>query len=159
MSPGSSTDSYPAFAHIGLRENPGKHLNQVTCPDRESNPGFASRRANRYSTVNITVSEWTSYIHSLYSYHNVLSRKLGQNGIGQRKINFPLSFPFPVYCEPALTFHQHFPSPPHFINILLAFSPEIRVFKPAEIDKISCIISSGRKLKLRDLLQVHGTYA
>ncbi|KAJ4444320.1 hypothetical protein ANN_06112 [Periplaneta americana] len=24
MSPGSSTDSYPAFAHIGLRENPGK---------------------------------------------------------------------------------------------------------------------------------------
>ncbi|KAJ4445226.1 hypothetical protein ANN_07027 [Periplaneta americana] len=24
MSPGSSTDSYPAFAHIGLRENPAK---------------------------------------------------------------------------------------------------------------------------------------
>ncbi|KAJ4443293.1 hypothetical protein ANN_04961 [Periplaneta americana] len=30
MSPGSSTESYPAFAHIGLRENPGKNLNQVT---------------------------------------------------------------------------------------------------------------------------------
>ncbi|KAJ4434857.1 hypothetical protein ANN_23428 [Periplaneta americana] len=28
MSPGSSTDSYPEFAHIGLRENPGKNLNQ-----------------------------------------------------------------------------------------------------------------------------------
>ncbi|KAJ4428998.1 hypothetical protein ANN_25994 [Periplaneta americana] len=28
MSPGSSTESYPAFAHIGLRENPGKNLNQ-----------------------------------------------------------------------------------------------------------------------------------
>ncbi|KAJ4445772.1 hypothetical protein ANN_12457 [Periplaneta americana] len=27
MGPGSSTDSYPAFAHIGLRENPGKNLN------------------------------------------------------------------------------------------------------------------------------------
>ncbi|KAJ4431953.1 hypothetical protein ANN_20562 [Periplaneta americana] len=27
------------FAHIGLRENPGKNLNQVTCPDRDSNPG------------------------------------------------------------------------------------------------------------------------
>ncbi|KAJ4448043.1 hypothetical protein ANN_10055 [Periplaneta americana] len=39
MSPGSNTVSYPAFAHIGLRENPGKNLNQVTCPDRESNPG------------------------------------------------------------------------------------------------------------------------
>ncbi|KAJ4449863.1 hypothetical protein ANN_01269 [Periplaneta americana] len=29
MSPGSSTESYPGFAHIGLRENPGKNLNQV----------------------------------------------------------------------------------------------------------------------------------
>ncbi|KAJ4440895.1 hypothetical protein ANN_10742 [Periplaneta americana] len=37
MSSGSSTDSYPAFAHVGLRENPGKNLYQVTCPDRESN--------------------------------------------------------------------------------------------------------------------------
>ncbi|KAJ4446277.1 hypothetical protein ANN_12972 [Periplaneta americana] len=34
------TESYPAFAHIGLKENPGKkNLNQVTCPDREPNPG------------------------------------------------------------------------------------------------------------------------
>ncbi|KAJ4436030.1 hypothetical protein ANN_18657 [Periplaneta americana] len=29
MSPGSTTDSYPAFAHNGLRENPGKNLNQL----------------------------------------------------------------------------------------------------------------------------------
>ncbi|KAJ4442960.1 hypothetical protein ANN_04562 [Periplaneta americana] len=29
MSPGSSTESYPAFARIGLRENPGKNLNQA----------------------------------------------------------------------------------------------------------------------------------
>ncbi|KAJ4433925.1 hypothetical protein ANN_16239 [Periplaneta americana] len=39
MSPESSTESYPAFSRIGLRENPGKNLNQVTCPDRDSNPG------------------------------------------------------------------------------------------------------------------------
>ncbi|KAJ4426915.1 hypothetical protein ANN_26714 [Periplaneta americana] len=39
MSPGSNTERYPPFAHIGLRENPGKNLNQVTCPDRELNPG------------------------------------------------------------------------------------------------------------------------
>ncbi|KAJ4448157.1 hypothetical protein ANN_10170 [Periplaneta americana] len=39
MSSGSSTDSYPAFAHVGLRKNPGKNLNQITCPDRKSNPG------------------------------------------------------------------------------------------------------------------------
>ncbi|KAJ4433608.1 hypothetical protein ANN_15918 [Periplaneta americana] len=39
MSPGSSTESYLPFAHIGLRENPRNNLNLVTCPDRESNPG------------------------------------------------------------------------------------------------------------------------
>ncbi|KAJ4446640.1 hypothetical protein ANN_13337 [Periplaneta americana] len=44
MSPGSSTESYPAFAHLGLRENPGKNLNQVTRPDRESNPGHLVSR-------------------------------------------------------------------------------------------------------------------
>ncbi|KAJ4448346.1 hypothetical protein ANN_10361 [Periplaneta americana] len=53
MTSGSSTESYPAFAHIWLRENPGKNNNQVTFPDRESNPGrlvFADRSASRYST-------------------------------------------------------------------------------------------------------------
>ncbi|KAJ4449013.1 hypothetical protein ANN_00407 [Periplaneta americana] len=29
MSPGPSTESYPAFARIGLRENPGENLNQL----------------------------------------------------------------------------------------------------------------------------------
>ncbi|KAJ4431146.1 hypothetical protein ANN_19741 [Periplaneta americana] len=38
------SESYPAFAHIGLRENPGRNLNQVTCPDRESNPGHLVSR-------------------------------------------------------------------------------------------------------------------
>ncbi|KAJ4437904.1 hypothetical protein ANN_13843 [Periplaneta americana] len=44
MNPGSSTESYPAFARIGLRENPGKTLNQVTCPERDSNPGHLVSR-------------------------------------------------------------------------------------------------------------------
>ncbi|KAJ4435912.1 hypothetical protein ANN_18532 [Periplaneta americana] len=38
MSPGPSTDSYPAFAHIELKENLGINLNQVTCPNRDSKP-------------------------------------------------------------------------------------------------------------------------
>ncbi|KAJ4445275.1 hypothetical protein ANN_07076 [Periplaneta americana] len=38
------TKSYPAFARIGLRENPGKNLNQVTFPDRDSNPGHLVSR-------------------------------------------------------------------------------------------------------------------
>ncbi|KAJ4428502.1 hypothetical protein ANN_24544 [Periplaneta americana] len=29
MSPESNTESYPAFTHFGLRENPGKNLNQT----------------------------------------------------------------------------------------------------------------------------------
>ncbi|KAJ4451006.1 hypothetical protein ANN_02442 [Periplaneta americana] len=44
MNPGSSTESYPAFAHIELRENPRKNLNQVTCPNRDSNPGHLVSR-------------------------------------------------------------------------------------------------------------------
>ncbi|KAJ4452057.1 hypothetical protein ANN_03573 [Periplaneta americana] len=44
MSSGSSTESYPSFARIGLRENPGKNLNQVTCLDRDSNPGHLVSR-------------------------------------------------------------------------------------------------------------------
>ncbi|KAJ4447549.1 hypothetical protein ANN_09556 [Periplaneta americana] len=44
MGPGSSTENYPAFASIGMRENLGKNLNQVTCPDRDSNPGHLVSR-------------------------------------------------------------------------------------------------------------------
>ncbi|KAJ4432285.1 hypothetical protein ANN_20903 [Periplaneta americana] len=58
MSPGSSTEIYPAFAHIGLRENPGKNLNQVTCPDRESNPGHLVSRPDEltlFSTFCVNV--------------------------------------------------------------------------------------------------------
>ncbi|KAJ4432441.1 hypothetical protein ANN_21060 [Periplaneta americana] len=50
----SKKKRYPAFAHIGLRKTP-ENLNQVTCPDRESNPtwspGFDELpSANHYST-------------------------------------------------------------------------------------------------------------
>ncbi|KAJ4449695.1 hypothetical protein ANN_01099 [Periplaneta americana] len=44
MSPGSSSGSYPAFARIGLRENPGRNLNQETCLDRDLNPGHLVSR-------------------------------------------------------------------------------------------------------------------
>ncbi|KAJ4427538.1 hypothetical protein ANN_25186 [Periplaneta americana] len=44
MSLGSSSGSYPAFARIVLRENQGRNLNQVTCPDRDSNPGHLVSR-------------------------------------------------------------------------------------------------------------------
>ncbi|KAJ4449185.1 hypothetical protein ANN_00582 [Periplaneta americana] len=53
MSPGSSTESYPAFAHIGLRETPGKNPQPGNLPRpgiEPGPPGFAARRANRYFT-------------------------------------------------------------------------------------------------------------
>ncbi|KAJ4437886.1 hypothetical protein ANN_13825 [Periplaneta americana] len=56
MSPGSNTESCLAFAHIGLRENPGKNLNQVTFPDRESNPGHL---VSRPDALTITPQVWT----------------------------------------------------------------------------------------------------
>ncbi|KAJ4452247.1 hypothetical protein ANN_03765 [Periplaneta americana] len=45
MSPGSRTEIYPAYAQLGLREPPGKNLNQVTYPNRDSNPGHLVSRA------------------------------------------------------------------------------------------------------------------
>ncbi|KAJ4442194.1 hypothetical protein ANN_12060 [Periplaneta americana] len=59
MSPGSNTESYPAFAHIGLRENPGKNLNQVTCPDRESNPGHL---VSRLDVLTVTPQSGLDYM-------------------------------------------------------------------------------------------------
>ncbi|KAJ4443812.1 hypothetical protein ANN_05593 [Periplaneta americana] len=57
MSPGSSTESYLAFVHIGLRENPGKNLNQVTFPDRDSNPGHL---VSQPDALTVTPQVWTS---------------------------------------------------------------------------------------------------
>ncbi|KAJ4435809.1 hypothetical protein ANN_18428 [Periplaneta americana] len=56
MTPGSSTESYPAFARIGLKENLGKNLNQVTCPDRDSNPGHL---VSLPDTLTVTLQVWT----------------------------------------------------------------------------------------------------
>ncbi|KAJ4443318.1 hypothetical protein ANN_04986 [Periplaneta americana] len=57
MSSESSTESYPVFAHIGLRENLGKHLNQVTCPDRESNPGHLVSRSDALTQLKAKIRE------------------------------------------------------------------------------------------------------
>ncbi|KAJ4445324.1 hypothetical protein ANN_07129 [Periplaneta americana] len=53
MSPGSSTESYPAFAHIGLRGKPRKKPQPGNLPQPGIEPGprgFEARRASRYST-------------------------------------------------------------------------------------------------------------
>ncbi|KAJ4448767.1 hypothetical protein ANN_00158 [Periplaneta americana] len=55
MSPESSTESYPAFARIGLRKSPGKNFNQVTCLDRDSNP---SHLVSRPDALTVTPQVW-----------------------------------------------------------------------------------------------------
>ncbi|KAJ4428881.1 hypothetical protein ANN_25874 [Periplaneta americana] len=49
MSPGSNTESYLAFAHIRLRENPGKNLNQAEPPHKCDKPRSTSKTAARKS--------------------------------------------------------------------------------------------------------------
>ncbi|KAJ4427251.1 hypothetical protein ANN_24869 [Periplaneta americana] len=52
MSPGSSTESYPAFARIGLRENPGKNLNQRRFVDIALfNVKISTRRQSNKTTI------------------------------------------------------------------------------------------------------------
>ncbi|KAJ4448345.1 hypothetical protein ANN_10360 [Periplaneta americana] len=63
-----STESYPAFARIGLRENPGKNLNQITCPDRDSNPGHLVSRPDALTVT--PQAEWEANIQ----YFNICKR-------------------------------------------------------------------------------------
>ncbi|KAJ4434034.1 hypothetical protein ANN_16353 [Periplaneta americana] len=75
MSPGSSTESYPAFARIGLRENPGKNLNQVTCPDRDSNPGHLVSRPDALTVtpqVAICIELETTVIGKKWEYKSTV---------------------------------------------------------------------------------------
>ncbi|KAJ4434990.1 hypothetical protein ANN_23562 [Periplaneta americana] len=72
MSPGSSTESYPAFARIELRENPGKNLKQVTCPDGDSNPGHLISRPD---VLTFTPQEWTVSVTSQYGDKSIMHIK------------------------------------------------------------------------------------
>ncbi|KAJ4441860.1 hypothetical protein ANN_11720 [Periplaneta americana] len=83
MSPGSSTESYPAFARIGLRENPGKNLNQVTFRDRDPNPGYL------VSQPDTTVNKETgcSSINGTSTNNGPVKRKL----LGRRITTVPVS--------------------------------------------------------------------
>ncbi|KAJ4443340.1 hypothetical protein ANN_05008 [Periplaneta americana] len=76
MSPESSTESYPVFARIGLKENPRKtQPGNLPRPGFEPGPpGFAARRPNRYSTG----VDLTSDINMAS-----LMRQLGQEIMGQ----------------------------------------------------------------------------
>ncbi|KAJ4427205.1 hypothetical protein ANN_24822 [Periplaneta americana] len=71
MSPGSSTESYPAFARIGLRKNPGQNLNQVTCPDRDSNPGHLVSRPDALTVTPQTANPSIGTTHP-HPYHRQL---------------------------------------------------------------------------------------
>ncbi|KAJ4444826.1 hypothetical protein ANN_06623 [Periplaneta americana] len=71
MNPGSSTENYPAFARTGLRVNPRKNLKQVTCLDRDSNPGHL---VSRPDALTVTPQVWTR--PGISPDREVLARKL-----------------------------------------------------------------------------------
>ncbi|KAJ4425909.1 hypothetical protein ANN_27535 [Periplaneta americana] len=73
MSPGSSTESYP-FAHIGLRGNPGKKLNQLTCPDQKSKPGH---QVSRPDALTVTPQVWTLLLTTIWIFKIYSIRWLG----------------------------------------------------------------------------------
>ncbi|KAJ4426472.1 hypothetical protein ANN_27286 [Periplaneta americana] len=76
MSPGSSTESYPAFAHIGMRGKPRKKPQPDKLPRPDIEPGalgFSARRDNRYST-----EPEKSYSESRRVYRVLVGRSEGE---------------------------------------------------------------------------------
>ncbi|KAJ4449849.1 hypothetical protein ANN_01255 [Periplaneta americana] len=65
MSPGSSTESYPAFARIGLRENPGKNLNQNRYTDFTKLYVMLSGAGNGYGSSGKLLSPSDSSRHHI----------------------------------------------------------------------------------------------
>ncbi|KAJ4444951.1 hypothetical protein ANN_06750 [Periplaneta americana] len=76
MSAGSSTESYPASARIGLRENPGKNLNQVTCPNRDSNPGHLVLQPDALTVTPQFTGKSTNFTSKINSYRKMQYRSL-----------------------------------------------------------------------------------
>ncbi|KAJ4429592.1 hypothetical protein ANN_21777 [Periplaneta americana] len=91
MSLGSSTESYPAFARIELRENPGINLNQVTCPDRDSNPGHL---VSQPDVLTITLQGWNGGIEKLVR----LIKMCRSETYSRVRIGQFLPDAFPIHC-------------------------------------------------------------
>ncbi|KAJ4442824.1 hypothetical protein ANN_04417 [Periplaneta americana] len=77
MRPGSSTESYPAFAHIGLRENLGKNLNQVTCSDWDSNQDHLVSRSDALTVT--PQRDETEIRYRLRDIRLMVGEKFGKN--------------------------------------------------------------------------------
>ncbi|KAJ4440097.1 hypothetical protein ANN_08230 [Periplaneta americana] len=78
MSPESSTESYPAFAHFGLRENPGKNLNQNSHIERTTKRHKYSPMAERRCINNVLIQNG----HLENTQHNAIlikEQSLGSN--------------------------------------------------------------------------------
>ncbi|KAJ4437706.1 hypothetical protein ANN_17851 [Periplaneta americana] len=99
MSPGSSTESYPAFARIGLRENSGKNLNQVTCPDQDPNPGHL---VSWPDALTITPQVWTDKDETegiaQDEYSSSIEESLTTQKINQPELNDLVSMTYQSYA-------------------------------------------------------------
>ncbi|KAJ4443702.1 hypothetical protein ANN_05377 [Periplaneta americana] len=93
MGPGSNTGSYPAFAHIGLRENPGKNLNQ--------NMNFTSYR--KVLEINLN-KEQKKKVSFPVTNHNPRSEEL--KGSRQIRVEAELSHLFRFPRIPPVSFRR-----------------------------------------------------
>ncbi|KAJ4430194.1 hypothetical protein ANN_22404 [Periplaneta americana] len=95
-SPGSSTESYPAFAHIELRENPIKkpQTGNLSRPGIEPwPPGFAAKRASRYSTeCGSMIGTYAILAHSASTLHRCRCRKEAAAAAAAAASNLPPDF-------------------------------------------------------------------
>ncbi|KAJ4437423.1 hypothetical protein ANN_17567 [Periplaneta americana] len=110
MSPGSSTESYPAFTHIGLRKNPGKNLNQVNCPDRDSDPGHLVSQPDALTdTLKLNKLELHSQIvMSACAIRETTMGKIVNDVLDQRSLaqcTTGLAYLTRGYCDALLTYY------------------------------------------------------
>ncbi|KAJ4451620.1 hypothetical protein ANN_03089 [Periplaneta americana] len=91
MSPGSNTESYPAFDRIGLRENPEKNLNQTT---------GMFRCSSRYRQRLLYPSLYSYVIYSEFCLHHsdYLIKMLGKHRSHDRRIACPLEYITVMKC-------------------------------------------------------------
>ncbi|KAJ4451741.1 hypothetical protein ANN_03212 [Periplaneta americana] len=86
MSPGSNTESYPAFAHIGLRENPGKTSTRQMVAFRCFNLGTYVFLLYRYGVVEARLKCRFSHRYSTGVNNTVLKVPGKENGLTHNRI-------------------------------------------------------------------------
>ncbi|KAJ4429023.1 hypothetical protein ANN_26019 [Periplaneta americana] len=95
--------SYPAFAHIVLRENPGKKLQPGNLPRpgiEPGPPGFAARRISRYTTGSVADEPLTGQPRiSAQTVETVQNANERSSQASTRRLSLKLALPRTSICK------------------------------------------------------------